>query len=79
MTNRLAKLRQLPAWSLILLVRMYQVVLSPIFGGQCRFEPSCSHYFIQAVQKYGALHGAAKGIARICRCHPFHPGGLDPP
>jgi putative membrane protein insertion efficiency factor len=79
MSGTISKLRQLPAWGLILLVRLYQLVLSPILGGHCRYEPSCSHYFIQAVEKYGALKGAAKGTLRICRCHPFHPGGYDPP
>lgn len=72
-------MRKLAAWLLVFLVRVYQVTLSPILGGHCRFEPSCSHYFIQAVEKYGPWRGAAKGIARICRCHPFHPGGFDPP
>ena len=60
-------------------VRLYQIFLSPIFGRQCRFEPTCSHYFIGAVRKYGPLVGAWKGVGRICRCHPFHPGGDDPP
>ena len=60
-------------------VRLYQIFLSPIFGRQCRFEPTCSHYFIGAVRKYGPLVGAWKGVWRICRCHPFHPGGDDPP
>ena len=64
---------------LILLVRLYQIVLGPVLGGHCRFTPSCSVYFIQAVQKYGAVKGAGKGVARICRCHPFHAGGHDPP
>jgi hypothetical protein len=71
------------AWSLkkflISGVRLYQIFLSPFLGGRCRFHPSCSHYFIQAVEKYGPLRGAIKGILRICRCHPFHPGGYDPP
>ena len=60
-------------------VRLYQIFLSPIFGRQCRFEPTCSHYFIGAVRKHGPLVGAWKGVWRICRCHPFHPGGDDPP
>ncbi len=60
-------------------VRLYQIFLSPILGRQCRFEPTCSHYFIGAVRKYGPLVGALKGIVRICKCHPFHPGGEDPP
>jgi hypothetical protein len=69
----------LPALALIGLVRLYQIVLSPIFGRQCRFQPTCSHYFIQAVRKYGAVSGSLRGVWRICRCHPFHPGGYDPP
>jgi putative membrane protein insertion efficiency factor len=64
---------------LIFGVRCYQVLLGPIMGGHCRFTPTCSHYFIEAVEKHGPLRGAGKGIARICRCHPWHPGGYDPP
>jgi len=64
---------------LIFCVRLYQIFLSPIFGRQCRFQPTCSHYFIGAVRKYGPFVGTWKGIWRICRCHPFHPGGDDPP
>ncbi len=64
---------------LISAVRAYQVVLSPLLGGGCRFEPSCSAYFIEAVQKYGPWRGGYMGIRRILRCHPFHPGGYDPP
>lgn len=71
--------RQLPSRFLIGGVRLYQIFLSPILGRHCRFEPTCSKYFIAAVQKYGAMRGSLKGIARICRCHPFHPGGYDPP
>lgn len=69
----------LPGRVLIGLVRVYQWTLSPFIGRQCRFTPTCSNYFIGAVQKYGALRGAWKGSLRICRCHPFHPGGYDPP
>ena len=73
------RMRSIASWLLVALVRLYQVALSPVLGGHCRFEPSCSHYFIQAVEKYGPWRGAAKGIARVCRCHPFHRGGYDPP
>ncbi|MBI1900328.1 MAG: membrane protein insertion efficiency factor YidD [Planctomycetia bacterium] len=69
----------LPALALIGMVRLYQILLSPIFGRQCRFQPTCSNYFIQAVRKYGAVSGSLRGAWRICRCHPFHPGGYDPP
>jgi putative membrane protein insertion efficiency factor len=71
--------KAVPARTLIMLVRCYQWTLSPLIGRQCRFQPTCSNYFIGAVQKYGAIRGALKGIARIMRCHPFHPGGYDPP
>ena len=69
----------LPGWLMILAVRGYQLTLSPILGRHCRFTPSCSQYFIGAVKKYGAISGAVRGILRIFRCHPFHPGGHDPP
>ena len=67
------------AWVLVGLVRVYQWTLSPIIGRQCRFQPTCSHYMIGAVEKYGAVRGTWKGLVRICRCHPWHPGGYDPP
>jgi putative membrane protein insertion efficiency factor len=69
----------IPSYFLIFGVRLYQIFLSPIFGNQCRFQPSCSHYFIQAVRKYGAIRGSLRGVWRILRCHPYHPGGYDPP
>lgn len=72
-------LRRLPARTLIFGVRLYQVTLSPIFGRQCRFRPTCSHYMIEAVEKYGAIRGGLKGIWRILRCNPFCHGGWDPP
>ena len=70
---------QIPEFLVILLIRAYQKLLSPLIGQQCRFCPTCSEYFIQAVHKYGVLRGSCKGILRICRCHPFHRGGYDPP
>ncbi len=70
---------QWPAVCVIGLVKAYQWLLSPVFGGQCRFYPSCSNYFIEAVRKYGVIFGSLRGIARILRCHPFHRGGYDPP
>ena len=64
---------------LILLVRIYQVTLGPFLGGHCRFQPTCSRYFIEAVEKHGPLKGVWMGIVRLLKCHPFHPGGYDPP
>ena len=69
---------KLPAQMLIVVVLVYQRLMSPLLPATCRFHPTCSTYFIQAVRKYGALRGTLKGIWRICRCHPFHPGGEDP-
>ncbi len=63
---------------LIVLVRLYQVTLSPILGLQCRFTPTCSEYFIEAVSKYGPVRGLAMGLRRILRCHPFAKGRYDP-
>jgi putative membrane protein insertion efficiency factor len=63
----------------ILPVRFYQFVIGPLLPKVCKFHPSCSEYFVQAVQKYGAVRGSCKGIWRICRCNPFVRGGYDPP
>lgn len=60
------------------MIVMYQRALSPFFGNVCRYEPSCSEYTRQAVEKYGALRGLLMGGRRILRCHPFQPGGYDP-
>lgn len=70
--------RQWPRIFLILVVRGYQVALSPLFGGGCRYYPSCSAYAIEALEKHGAFRGGWMAIRRISRCHPFHPGGFDP-
>ncbi len=60
-------------------VRFYQVCLRPVLPSVCRYEPSCSEYFIGAVRKYGPLRGAWKGAGRIARCNPWSRGGYDPP
>jgi uncharacterized protein len=60
-------------------VIVYKLTLSPLLGRHCRFEPTCSSYFRRSVEKHGALRGTLKGLARIGRCHPWHPGGYDPP
>ena len=64
---------------LIGLIRVYQFTLSPLLGSVCRFEPSCSRYMVEALRKYGLLLGLAKGLRRLSRCHPWNPGGYDPP
>ncbi len=62
----------------ILLVRLYQRVISPLLGPRCRFHPSCSNYMIEAVRRKGVIVGVGKGLWRIAKCQPFHPGGYDP-
>jgi hypothetical protein len=57
---------------------MYKRWISPLLPSACRFEPTCSVYMTQAIEKYGVVRGVAKGLRRIARCHPFHEGGLDP-
>ena len=68
----------LPARMVLLLIRGYQIVLSPFLGGNCRFYPSCSAYGYEAVQVHGALKGSWMAVKRIGRCQPFSKGGLDP-
>lgn len=72
-----------PRWLLnglvIGVVKLYRVTLRPLLPPLCRFQPSCSEYMILAVRQYGPIRGAWKGVRRICRCHPWNPGGYDPP
>ena len=63
---------------LIGLVRGYRFLLSPWIGRQCRFDPTCSAYALQALEAHGALRGSWLTVVRIGRCHPWHPGGHDP-
>jgi putative membrane protein insertion efficiency factor len=79
MAKLLAPLRLALTTFLIAGVRAYQICLRPVLPAVCRFEPSCSEYFIGAVNKYGPVHGAYKGVGRLCRCHPWSAGGFDPP
>ena len=70
---------RIPGMILIGLVRLYQLFISPMIGPRCRFTPSCSQYYIEAVKKYGAIRGSLKGAWRIIRCNPWNKGGYDPP
>jgi putative membrane protein insertion efficiency factor len=62
----------------LLLLRGYKRFISPLLPPMCRFEPTCSVYTMQAVEKYGVLRGVWLGTRRLLRCHPFNPGGWDP-
>ncbi|EAU53419.1 membrane protein insertion efficiency factor YidD [Mariprofundus ferrooxydans] len=62
----------------LMLVRAYQLFISPVLPSRCIYTPSCSHYMIEAIQRYGVCRGAWLGIKRLLRCHPFCKGGYDP-
>ena len=63
---------------LIAIIKIYKFVVSPLLPGSCRFFPTCSDYAAEAVLKYGVFRGSWLSIKRILKCHPFHPGGIDP-
>ena len=63
---------------LLALIGAYRLLLSPILGASCRFYPSCSAYAAEAIETHGALRGTGLALRRIAKCHPWHPGGVDP-
>lgn len=71
-------MKQLLSSFLILLVRGYQLVLSPLMGQNCRFFPTCSSYTLEAIELHGPIKGVWLGVKRISRCHPGSAGGIDP-
>ena len=66
------------AWILILAVKVYKYVISPLLPPACRYYPSCSEYAVTALKRYGLLKGSILSLKRILRCNPFFPGGYDP-
>lgn len=72
------RLLQILSWPLILLVKIYQYVISPAIGPKCRFTPTCSQYAITALQKHGLIKGILLAIKRISKCHPGGGSGYDP-
>ena len=60
------------------LIRLYQWTVSPLLGPTCRVHPSCSQYALEAMVRFGVLRGSVLTVARLARCHPWHPGGFDP-
>ena len=60
------------------LIRLYQWTVSPLLGPKCRFHPSCSNYALEAIERFGILKGGWMALRRLGRCHPWHPGGIDP-
>jgi putative membrane protein insertion efficiency factor len=63
---------------LIRLIRAYQLIISPLLGPSCRFEPTCSHYMLVAISRFGIIRGTWLGLRRLSHCHPWHGGGTDP-
>jgi putative membrane protein insertion efficiency factor len=63
---------------LVFLIKIYQLVVSPLLGPRCRFHPSCSHYAVEALNRHGVLRGSYLSARRIVRCHPLNAGGYDP-
>jgi putative membrane protein insertion efficiency factor len=63
---------------LIWLIRGYRLFISPLFLPTCRYQPTCSAYAMEAIERFGAIRGGILAVRRILRCHPFHPGGYDP-
>jgi putative membrane protein insertion efficiency factor len=63
---------------LIFLIKAYRKLISPLFPPTCRFYPTCSAYFVQALERHGFFKGGFLGVKRLLKCHPFHPGGYDP-
>ncbi|TWT76556.1 putative membrane protein insertion efficiency factor [Planctomycetes bacterium CA13] len=64
---------------LVAVIRFYQLAISPLLGPNCRFTPTCSQYAMEAIRRYGILRGSYRAVRRILRCHPWNPGGYDPP
>ncbi|QDU79003.1 Putative membrane protein insertion efficiency factor [Polystyrenella longa] len=79
MMKLLQTIAAIPGYLLTGLIRLYQIFLSPLLGPSCRFHPTCSEYALLAIKKYGVLKGSWKATRRIFRCHPWNPGGYDPP
>lgn len=71
-------MKSLLVYPLLLLIRAYQLAISPLLGNRCRFHPSCSEYSVDALRRYGVSRGLWLAMRRVGRCHPWHPGGYDP-
>ena len=63
---------------IIFLIKVYQVTLSPLLGSNCRFQPACSQFMLEAITQHGVIEGLSLGIKRISKCHPLGPKGYDP-
>lgn len=73
-----ARILKIPGRMMILMIRAYQVLIAPFIPQVCRFEPTCSCYSVESIQKFGVIKGGALSMWRILRCNPFSVGGMDP-
>lgn len=71
-------MRRLPRRIVVGLITAYQKMVSPLLGANCRFQPTCSSYARQAIERFGLIRGGWVAVRRLGRCHPFRPGGYDP-
>ncbi|MGB4572814.1 MAG: membrane protein insertion efficiency factor YidD [Rectinemataceae bacterium] len=78
MNANMNAVKRLLSFPFLLLIKLYQLLISPLFPPSCRFVPTCSAYAYEAVSKYGPFKGILLAARRILKCHPFHPGGFDP-
>lgn len=78
MRRAIKALISLPRMAVVVLIRLYQVAISPLFPPQCRFTPTCSAYALTSIERYGLLKGGWMALRRVGRCHPWNPGGYDP-
>ncbi|MCL1099410.1 membrane protein insertion efficiency factor YidD [Shewanella gelidii] len=74
----MAKTKSPLQWLITALIRGYQIIISPMLGPRCRFDPTCSHYAIEAIMAHGTVKGCWLALKRILKCHPLHAGGSDP-
>jgi uncharacterized protein len=77
-SQHINRIKLLIAQAFVLIIRIYQALISPMLGSVCRFSPSCSQYAIEAIQRYGLIKGLWLAGCRLLRCHPWNPGGFDP-
>ncbi|WP_261344900.1 membrane protein insertion efficiency factor YidD [Novipirellula artificiosorum] len=73
------KAHQLLIGAMVAMIRFYQMAISPMLGPSCRFTPTCSQYAIEVIRRDGVVRGVYRSVRRILRCHPWNPGGYDPP
>ncbi|MCE2573020.1 membrane protein insertion efficiency factor YidD [Motilimonas eburnea] len=78
MAKNRSPLQRLAAWPVIVLIKTYQILISPLLGPRCRFHPTCSHYAIEAIKTHGLVKGCWLAGKRLIKCHPLNPGGYDP-